>query len=103
MPVAATFEDGPYTLDTGDKLRIVVFGQDTLSTTTPSTPQGQVTLPLVGAVRRAGSPRATRGAIASRLAGFIRDPSVAVEVETYRPFFVLGEVAFPGHTPTCRT
>ena len=31
VPVAATFEDGPYTLDSGDKLRIVVFGQDTLS------------------------------------------------------------------------
>src|SRR5687768_5297652 len=30
MPVVA---DGPYTLDTGDKLRIVVFGQDTLSNT----------------------------------------------------------------------
>ena len=31
VPVAATFEDGPYTLDSGDKLRIVVFGQDTLT------------------------------------------------------------------------
>src|SRR5436189_124799 len=33
VPVAATVEDGPYTLDSGDKLRIVVFGQDTLSNT----------------------------------------------------------------------
>ena len=32
-------------------------------------------------------------------AGFIRDPSVAVEIETYRPFFVLGEVTFPGQYP----
>src|SRR5215831_16341098 len=31
VPVAAMMEDGPYTLDSGDKLRIVVFGQDTLS------------------------------------------------------------------------
>ncbi len=25
--------------------------------------------------------------------GFIRDPSVAVEIESYRPFFILGEVS----------
>jgi polysaccharide export outer membrane protein len=31
--------------------------------------------------------------------GYIRDPSVAVEVETYRPFFILGEVAAPGQYP----
>ena len=31
--------------------------------------------------------------------GFIREPSVAVEIETYRPFFILGEVAAPGQYP----
>ena len=31
--------------------------------------------------------------------GYVRDPSVAVEIETYRPFFVLGEVTFPGQYP----
>ena len=40
------------------------------------------------------------GAISARLrGGFIRDPSVAVEVEAYRPFFILGEVAAPGQYP----
>jgi len=39
-------------------------------------------------------------AISARLrGGFIRDPSVAVEVEAYRPFFILGEVAAPGQYP----
>ena len=33
VPVREVVEDGPYTLDSGDKLRIVVFGQDTLSNT----------------------------------------------------------------------
>ena len=32
-------DNGPYTLDTGDKLRIVVFGQDTLSNTYTVVPQ----------------------------------------------------------------
>jgi len=37
VPVAAPFEDGPYTLDSGDRLRIVVFGQMRCPTTIPST------------------------------------------------------------------
>ena len=101
VPVAATFEDGPYTLDSGDKLRIVVFGQDTLSNNYTVDAQGVVTLPLVGAVEARGLTTAQLGhAIAGRLkSGYVRDPSVAVEIETYRPFFVLGEVTYPGQYP----
>ena len=101
VPVAATFEDGPYTLDSGDKLRIVVFGQDALSNNYTVDAQGQVSLPLVGAVEARGLTTAQLGgAIAGRLkSGYVRDPSVAVEIETYRPFFVLGEVTFPGQYP----
>jgi polysaccharide export outer membrane protein len=101
VPVAATFEDGPYTLESGDKLRIVVFGQDTLSNNYTVDAQGAVSLPLVGAVEARGlTTTQLGGAIAGRLrSGFVRDPSVAVEIETYRPFFVLGEIAFPGQYP----
>ena len=101
VPVAATFEDGPYTLDSGDKLRIVVFGQDALSNNYTVDAQGAVSLPLVGAVEARGLTTAQLGgAIAGRLkSGYVRDPSVAVEIETYRPFFVLGEVTFPGQYP----
>jgi len=39
-------------------------------------------------------------AVAERLRnGFVREPHVAIEVETYRPFFILGEVAAPGQYP----
>ena len=101
VPVASTFEDGPYTLDSGDKLRIVVFGQDALSNNYTVDAAGQVTLPLVGAVEARGLTTAQlAGAITGRLkSGYVRDPSVAVEIETYRPFFVLGEVTFPGQYP----
>ena len=54
VPVAVTFEDGPYTLDSGDKLRIVVFGQDTLSNNYTVDAQGALSLPLVGAVEARG-------------------------------------------------
>ncbi len=101
VPVAAMMEDGPYTLDSGDKLRIVVFGQDTLSNNYTVDAQGQINMPLIGSVPARGMTTAQlSGAIASRLKqSFIRDPSVAVDVETYRPFFVLGEVTFPGQYP----
>ena len=61
VPVAATFEDGPYTLDSGDKLRIVVFGQDALSNNYTVDAQGAVTLPLVGAVEARGLTTAQLG------------------------------------------
>ena len=101
VPVAASFEDGPYTLDSGDKLRIVVFGQDALSNNYTVDAQGAVSLPLVGAIEARGLTTAQLGgAIAGRLkSGYVRDPSVAVEIDTYRPFFVLGEVTFPGQYP----
>ena len=79
----------------------MVFGQDALSNNYTVDAQGQVTLPLAGAVEARGLTTAQlSSAIAARLkSGFVRDPSVAVEIETYRPFFVLGEVTFPGQYP----
>ena len=45
-------------------------------------------------------PDRTQIALEAKLrAGFIREPSVAVEIEAYRPFFILGEVAAPGQYP----
>jgi polysaccharide export outer membrane protein len=97
IPVAAS----PYTLDSGDRLRIVVFGQDSISNNYIVDAQGAVTLPLVGAVQARGLTTVQFGnTIATRLKqGFIREPNVAVEIDAYRPFFVLGEVVFPGQYP----
>jgi polysaccharide export outer membrane protein len=100
MP-ASYVEEGPYTLDAGDKLRIVVFGQDALSNTYIVDAEGRVSFPLVGSVNARGlTVTQLAGSLRSQLAqGFIREPSVAVEVEVYRPFFVLGEVTYPGQYP----
>jgi polysaccharide export outer membrane protein len=103
MPVRAMMPESstPYTLDAGDKLRVMVFGQDNLSNSYTVDAAGQVTLPLIGAVSARGTTtQQLAGAIAGRLReSFIRDPSVTVEVEVYRPFFVLGEVTYPGPYP----
>jgi polysaccharide export outer membrane protein len=101
IPAAIPAEDGPYTLDSGDKLRIVVFGQDALSNTYQVDANGNVSMPLIGVLAARGlTTTQLSGAIAAKLrVSFIRDPSVAVEIETYRPFFILGEVTNPGQYP----
>jgi|SRR5450631_67065 polysaccharide biosynthesis/export protein len=91
----------PYTLDSGDRLRVVVFGQDSLTNSYGVDAAGNITMPLIGAVHARGlTTSELSGALAARLRqGFLREPHVAVEVELYRPFFILGEVVFPGQYP----
>jgi polysaccharide export outer membrane protein len=90
--------EAPYSLDAGDRLRVVVFGQEGLTNSYTVDASGKIMIPLIGAVEARGRTTAELGAaIASRLrAGYIREPHVAVEVEVYRPFFVLGEVNTAG-------
>jgi len=93
--------DSAYHLDAGDKLRVVVYGQEGLTNSYAIDAGGSITMPLIGSVPARGrTPAGLAGEIAAKLrGGFIRDPSVAVEVESYRPFFILGEVAAPGQYP----
>ncbi|WP_334417109.1 polysaccharide biosynthesis/export family protein [Bradyrhizobium sp. AZCC 1588] len=93
--------DAAYHLDAGDKLRVVVYGQEGLTNTYAIDAGGAITMPLIGSVRARGRTTAGLAAeISAKLrAGFIREPSVAVEIEAYRPFFILGEVAAPGQYP----
>ena len=98
MPVAY---DAAYRLDAGDKLRVVVYGQEGLTNSYAIDAGGSITMPLIGAVPARGrTPAALASEISAKLRnGYIRDPSVAVEIESYRPFFILGEVAAPGQYP----
>jgi polysaccharide export outer membrane protein len=99
-PTPAPYDEA-YRLDAGDKLRVVVYGQDGLTNTYAIDAGGSITMPLIGAVPARGrTPAKLAAEISARLRnGYIRDPSVAVEIESYRPFFILGEVAAPGQYP----
>lgn len=102
-PVAAAYApfDEPYRLDSGDRLRIVVYGQEGLTNTYAVDAGGSITMPLIGAVRARGlTPSQLAASVTARLKkGYLREPYVAAEVESYRPFFILGEVAAPGQYP----
>jgi len=95
-------EDSGYHLGTGDTVRVTVFGEGDLSGSFEIDSQGYLRLPLMGQVSAAGL---TTFALEDRIAsafsqgGFLLNPRVNVEVTTYRPFTIMGEVAKPGEYP----
>jgi polysaccharide export outer membrane protein len=93
--------DGPYLLDTGDKLRIFIYGHPNLSRLYTVDHQGMVSVPLIGDVPARG--RTSRGlarAIAGRLgAQYVKEPQVTADIAQNRPFFILGEVRNAGQFP----
>ena len=91
----------PYALASGDRVRVLVFGQDALSNSYAVDGAGQISMPLIGAIHAEGqSARGLEHAIEAKLRnGFLREPKVSVEVEAFRPFFVLGEVTASGQYP----
>jgi polysaccharide export outer membrane protein len=90
-----------YRLDAGDKVRITVFNEENLSGEFEIDGRGSLAYPLVGTIAAQGlTPRGLEQAVIAKLnQGYLRDPSVSVEVLSYRPFYILGEVRTPGSYP----
>ena len=94
-------KDLNYKLGTDDKLRVIVFGETSLSGEFVISDSGEIAFPLIGNVHAAGLTVAQfQEALRAKLAdGYLRDPRVSAEVENYRPFYILGEVQKPGEYP----
>jgi len=90
-----------YKLGTGDKLRVIVYGEDDLGGTFDVDGNGFISLPLIGQVKVSGlSATQVERAITLKFSdGYLKEPRVNVEVTQYRPFYVLGEVNRPGSYP----
>jgi polysaccharide export outer membrane protein len=93
--------NGPYLLDSGDRLRIFVYAQPNLSRLYTVDHQGLVAVPLIGNVQARGQTSHTLAqAIRTRLAAkYVKEPYVTVDVVQNRPFFILGEVRNAGQYP----
>ncbi len=100
-PAPRAVVNAPYQLASGDRLRVIVFGQSDLTNTYSVDGSGALSMPLIGRVRAQGLTTAElERAVAARLRqGYLRDPSVSIEVEDFRPFFILGAVACAGQYP----
>lgn len=105
LPFAAGAADATdaknYTLGSGDKIRVTVFGEPYLSGEFTVNANGTVSLPLIEPVAVAGMTLSqAEGLIRDKLAaGFLGDPKVSVDILEYRPFFIMGEVKNPGSYP----
>jgi len=90
-----------YRLGAGDRLRITVFNEPTLSGEIDVNDQGVVSLGLIGPVAVGGKTiPEVEARITQRYAkDYLVNPRVNVEVLNYRPFFILGEVKNPGSYP----
>ncbi len=91
-----------YRLGGGDVVRLITFGEDSLTGEFRVSDSGTIALPLIGPVRAAGlSPDQLGRRVGDALAkaNLLKSPSVSVEVIAYRPIFVLGEVSKPGQYP----
>ena len=89
---------GPYTLDAGDVIAVSVYGDETISKSYKVDEAGMVSMPLVGPLSVRGlTTSAAAAEIAAALSnGYMRNPNVAVQIDTYRPFFIQGAVKNAG-------
>ncbi|MCO4319647.1 polysaccharide export protein [Phyllobacterium sp. 21LDTY02-6] len=88
----------PYLLDAGDRIRLTVFEQDGITNTYSVDQAGYISVPLIGSVPARGKTiQQIEAAVADKLKkGYLRDPDIAVEVDRYRPLFIMGEVGAAG-------
>lgn len=95
-------KETPYRLGIDEQLRIITFGQEQLTGQFLINDRGEVAIPLLGAIRAEGLTTAElEQSIEQRLIEkkVFSKPSVSVEIVTYRPVYVLGEVTKPGEYP----
>lgn len=98
LPPAA----GVYRLGLGDKLRVNVYGEPQLSGEFQVSGTGVVSMPLIGDVKAVGlTAHELEEALTRRYAaGYLNSPRIAVEMFSFRPFSILGEVSHPGQYPS---
>lgn len=99
--VATTPLDDEYSLAPGDKIRVIVFGEDTLTGEYVITSGGNLSFPLVGNLKATDKTvEQLQTALASALNdGYLNNARVSIQVISFRPFYILGEINRPGEYP----
>lgn len=98
LAASAVQADDAYRLGPGDKLRVNVYNEPSLSGEFEIDGSGVVSLPLIGEVTaRDLSVREFEQRVTEALQGdYLVSPQVSVDVTNYRPFYIIGEVNNPG-------
>jgi len=89
--------DVSYRLDAGDKLQIDVFNQTDLTGEYTLDGNGRFTMHLIGQVDAVGkTPLELEALLISKLKpDYLVNPRISVRVQSYRPFYIIGEVKSP--------
>lgn len=87
-----------YTLGSGDRVKVTVFGETDLSGVFEVSGTGSIAYPLIGEVEAGGKTirELEKNVVMKLRNGYLRKPRVSIEVTNYRPFYILGEVKRPG-------
>ena len=101
IPPAQAADIAAYKLGAGDRVRIMVFGEPELTGEFAVDGSGRLAMPLIGNVEASGQ---TAARLVQRIQDrlhpdYLKDPKVSVEIVTYRPFYIVGEVNKPGSYP----
>lgn len=98
QPGEASLPTSSLTLSPGDTIRVTVFNEGQLTGTYQIDDDGFVSLPLAGTVKAAGMTKVDfEKLLASKLRGdYLTNPKITVEIASFRPYFILGEVEKPG-------
>ncbi len=90
-----------YRLGPGDKVHITVYNEPAFTGDFGVSDSGQISLPLAGDVKASGLTVGEFQDVATKVLadGYINHPKLSVEVLSYRPFYILGEVNKPGQYP----
>ena len=98
---ASIVNDGNYRLGAGDKMKITVYGEQDLSGEFLVTANGHVQFPLLGEIQAADltAQELAKALTAELGAKYLRNPRVSIEIQNYRPFYIIGEVNKPGEYP----
>jgi polysaccharide export outer membrane protein len=100
-PATPAPADLEYRLAPGDKVRVSVYGEDTLTGEYAVNSSGLLSFPLVGSIKASEETvESLQANLTKALAdGYLVDPKVNIQILTFRPFFILGEVNRPGNYP----
>ena len=90
-----------YMFGPGDTIKISVYQEPDLSVTAEISQQGFIDMPLLGSVKMTGLTQQGAKEHLEQLLkdGYLVSPSVSITVDSYRPFFIYGEVRSPGSYP----
>jgi protein involved in polysaccharide export with SLBB domain len=95
-------DESAYLLGPGDIVKLTVYGEDTITGPYTVDQHGNVIVPMIGETQAAGlSKEDLQKSIANKMvsSGYLKKPIVTVDVNSMRPFYIIGEVKTPGSYP----